>query len=193
MNAHRAEGEATLLLERIRAGDRAAVEELLPSVYDQLRALADGYFRRQRPDHTLEPTALVHEAYLKIAGASGGSINDRAHFCAVAATAMRQILINHAEAKRAAKRGGDAKRVPLTEIRSPSGGSALDVEALHDAMLALEEIDARKARIVELWFFGGMTVEEIAVVLDISVSTVGRQWRSARAWLSDALCDGEPA
>ena len=184
--------DATLLLARIGQGDSHAAEELLPLVYDELRALAQHYFRGQRPDHTLQPTALVHEAFLKLVRSPTGEWNDRAHFCAVAATAMRQILKNHAREKSALKRGGGAKRVPLSQVETPSGGSAIDAEALGAALDRLDALNPRQSRIVELWFFGGLTMEQIAGLLGVSTRTVERDWRQARAWLNRELREGGP-
>ena len=182
--------EATLLLQRLGSGDEAASEQLLPIVYEQLRRIAGSYFRNQRADHTLQPTALVHEAYLKLVRASNQDWKGQAHFCAVAATAMRQILQNHAAAKRAAKRGGpDAERVPLEQVTTPTGRRQIDVVALDDALPRLAEADERQARIVELWFLGGLKAEEVAEVLGVSQRTVERGWRQARAWLNAELTD----
>lgn len=186
-----AQGEATILLGRVQAGDPRAAEELLPLVYGELLGLASGFFRRQSPGHTLQPTALVHEAYLKLVRSPGGGFANRAHFCAVAAKAMRQILINHAEAKKALKRGGGAARSPLTEVVTPSGQRTLDIIALDEALSRLESLDPRRARIVEMWFFGGLQMEEVAEVLDVSVSTVKREWRATRIWLNEALSAGD--
>ncbi len=182
--------EATLLLARVGAGDSAAAHELLPLVYEQLRAMAGSYFRGQPADHTLQPTALVHEAYLKLVHIPDGNWENRVHFCAVAATAMRQILHDRARRRRAAKRGGDAKRVPLDEMEAPSGGQPVDMVALDDALERLAALDARQARIVELRFFGGLTVEQVAHVLEVSTRTVEKDWRRTRAWLSRELSGG---
>ncbi len=182
--------QATLLLERISAGQGEAANELLPMVYDQLRGIAGSYFRGQRPDHTLQPTALVHEAYMKLVRASDTDWKSRAHFCAVAATAMRQILRDHVDAKRAVKRGGgNAKRADLDvdQITTPSGKDTLDVMALEDALTALHQASERQGRIVELIFFGGLEVAEIAEVIEVSERTVARDWRTARAWLNTEL------
>lgn len=183
--------EATLLLQRIEDGDSQAAADFLPLVYDQLRALAGSYFRGQRADHTLEPTALVHEAYLKMVNVASPEYRGSQHFCAVAATAMRQILANHAEAKRAAKRGGDAKRVGLDQVHltssEASGDAAVDTVALDDALRRLEAADARLSRIVELCYFGGLTLDGAAEVLEVSRSTVARGWRQARALLNSEL------
>ncbi len=185
-------GAATLLLGRITDGDSSAAEELLPLVYDQLRSMAGGYFRGSGADHTLQPTALVHEAYIKLIHARSGW-NSRAHFCAIAATAMRQILMNHARAKRASKR--DANRVELTvdQMATPSGASTLDLVALDSALSKLQELNPRHARIVELRFFGGLTAEEISHVIETSSRTVEREWRLIRAWLAREMNGGESA
>lgn len=179
-------GEATLLLARIHAGDAQAVNELLPLVYNQLRAIAGGYFRGKRSNHTLQPTALVHEAYLKLIGADS-AFQSRAHFFAVAATAMRQILANHARDKRAGKR--DAKPVDITinQVATPSVAPTLDLLALDEALSKLTELSERLARMVELRFFGGLNMNEVAQVLGISRPTVERDWRRARAWLNREL------
>ena len=179
-------GPATVLLRRFAEGDSTAVSDLLPLVYDELRAVAGGYFKRQDPNHTLQPTALVHEAYLKLVG-TGGGWKDRAHFCALAATAMRHILIDHARAKRAAKRSAAVADVTLDRLLSPSGNSVLDLVALDDALSKLTAQSERSARLVELRFFGGLSTDEIAHVLEISTATAAREWRHARAWLSREL------
>ena len=178
-DAHR--GAATLLLHRINDGDSSAAAELLPLVYNQLRAMAGGYFKAQNASHTLQPTALVHEAYLKLVG-SEKDWKSRPHFCAVAATAMRQILMDHARGKRRAKRAGKVVDVTIDDLATP-GGTPLDLVALDDAMAKLAQMQERSARIVELRFFGGLTNPEISQVLGISTSTVERDWRHARAWL----------
>lgn len=180
--------QTTRLLGELEAGDAAAAERLLPLVYDELRALAGRYLRRQRRDHTLQPTALVHEAFLKLVDQTRAQWRDRAHFFAVAATAMRQILVNHALARRAAKRGGGQWRVVLEDAAAghPATGG-LDVVALDEALKRLAAIDKRKHRIVELRFFAGLSVEEVAEVLAVSKTTVESDWRAARAWLSVQL------
>lgn len=175
-----------MLLDRIHAGDRDAVSELLPLVYEQLRALAGSYFRNQPDDHTLQPTALVHEAYMKLVRAGSG-IKSRAHFCAVAASAMRQILIDHARKKRAAKRDGHLADVSIGDIETPSGAGVLDLIALDDALTKLSALNERHARMVELRFLGGLTVDEVAEVMSITSRTVERDWRRVRAWLAREL------
>ena len=186
MSAPEPDGDATLLVARLQSGDAAAAEELLPLVYERLRATAGAYFRTQDADHTLQPTALVHEAYLKLVQHRGSGWEGRAHFCAVAATAMRQILHDHARARSAAKRSG-RRKVPMTTIQTPSGATSFDLVALDESLSRLAEIDERDARILELRFFGGLTNERIAGVLDVSLRTVERSWRRTRAWLKSEL------
>ncbi|MDH3745934.1 MAG: sigma-70 family RNA polymerase sigma factor [Acidobacteriota bacterium] len=187
-----ARGAVTDLLLRWRGGDEDAVEGLMQEVYPELRRLAAGYLRSERRDHTLQPTALVHEAYLRLAG-SDVNWQDRVHFLAVAATIMRRVLVDHAKAKKALKRGGERLRVTWIEDRqgAPGGasadGEALDVLALDDSLRRLAELDERKSRIVELHFFGGMTYEEAAEAEGVSPATVSRELRFAKAWLLDDL------
>lgn len=173
----------TELLVQVGQGRRSAAEQLMPLVYDQLRALARSFFAAQRPNHTLEPTALVHEAFLRLVGPSQTDWTGRAHFFAVAAKAMRQILINHAEAKQAAKRGGGWQRITLSEAVHESGDREVELLALNEALSSLEEMDERQARVVELRFFGGLTVEEAAEVLKVAPRTIELDWRMAKAWL----------
>lgn len=180
----------TLLLHQAQKGFDGAADRLLEVVYEQLRATAGSYFRNQEASHTLQPTALVHEAYLKLVGNPDKKWEGHAHFCAVASTAMRHILRDHARAKRAAKRGGEHQREPLTQIESPSSNTAVDLLALEDALEALGEVDERAARVVELRYFGGLSNEEIAEVLGMSLSTVERAWRKSRAWIKAEL-EGE--
>ncbi|HPF38989.1 MAG TPA: ECF-type sigma factor [Phycisphaerae bacterium] len=180
--------DATRLLARVNDGDSSAANALLPLVYAQLRAIAGGYFRGEPADQTLQPTALVHEAYLKLVRSTESDWQSRMHFCAVAATAMRQILQDRARRRRARKRGGGAQREPLTDqIQTPANGATLDILTLNDALEKLEELSPRKARIVELRFFGGLTIEQVASVLDVSHTTIENEWRVARAWLSREL------
>ncbi|MBL8863789.1 MAG: sigma-70 family RNA polymerase sigma factor [Planctomycetes bacterium] len=175
--------EVTRLLDAIGRGEDGASARLLELVYGELRALAGAYGRGQRPGHTLQPTALVHEAFVKLVEADAREFTDRAHFLAVAATAMRHILSDHARARRADKRGGGLERVTLVEGALAGEARDLDLVALDDALQELSELDARKHRVVELRFFGGLTAEEAARVLDVSLSTVESDWRAARAWL----------
>lgn len=176
----------TRLLSELGNGDPAAAARLLPLVYDELRRLASHYFRRQRSDHTLQPTALVHEAFLRMIDQTQAQWKDRAHFFAVAAKAMRQILVNHAIAKNAEKRGGGRARLALADELVPVGGE-FDAIALDDALKTLAGLDERKARVVELRFFSGLSVEEVAEVLGVSITTVEGDWRMARAWLSRTM------
>jgi RNA polymerase sigma-70 factor, ECF subfamily len=172
----------------LRAGDADAGRELLPVLYDELKRIAARQFHGQAAGHTLQPTILVHEAFLRLVG-KPAAFEDRAHFFAVAATAMRQILVNHARASNAEKRGGGAKAVALNRDVADSGnGSAeVDVLALHEALEELERIDQRKHRVIELRFFAGLTVEEIAKAMDLSKTTIESEWRAARAWLNVKL------
>lgn len=162
---------------------------LTEAIYGELRALAQSYMRQQRPGHTLQATALVNEAFLRLARANPDAFKDRAHFMAVAATAMRQILVNHAEAKGAAKRGGDAQRVHLDAAAAEVGhGVSLDdVAAVDTALKRLEALDIRKGRVVEAKIFGGLTHQEIADALGVSLTTVESDWRMAKAWLAKEL------
>ncbi|MCE2881263.1 MAG: sigma-70 family RNA polymerase sigma factor [Planctomycetaceae bacterium] len=168
------------------------VGTLATLVYDELRGLAGAYMRDQRAGHTLQPTALVNEAFLKIAKANPRATTSRSHFLAVAATAMRQVLINHAEARGARKRGGGRVRVDLDQHLSPERGglSLLEVLAIDDVLRKLAELDGRKASVIEMKLFGNLTHEEIAEVLGVSLSTVEADWRMARAWLAKELAEG---
>ena len=183
-------GEVTRILQAAGDGDTAAARRLFPLVYDELRALAGSLFQNQGPNHTLQPTALVHDAYMRMVGQPEGAWKDRAHFLAVAAQAMRQILIDHARRKKAEKRGSGWDRVTLDEAVALDGERTLDVLALDEAMTRLSGLDERKARVVELRFFGGLTNEEVASVLDVSRATVADDWTVARAWLRGELSRG---
>ncbi len=180
-----APGAATELLPVRSARD--ALDEMLPLVYDELHRLAGRYLGRERRDHTLQPTALVHEAYLRLVRQREVDWGNRAQFLGLAAGIMRRILVNYARDRAAAKRSGDRERVSLSLVQAPAGGGDLDLLALEGALERLGEIDARKSRVVELRFFGGLTMDEIAEVLEISRATVERDWAFARAWLYDAL------
>lgn len=178
--------EATMILQQLGEGDASAAERLLPLVYEELRALAGSHFRGQRANHTLQPTALVHEAFVRLIDQPDGKWNSRAHFFAVAATAMRQILTDHARRKMADKRGGGWDKVGLEQV----GGAPqadLDVVALDEALTKLAQLDPRRHRVVELRFFGGLSMEEIAEVLGVSKTTVESDWRGARAWLASEI------
>lgn len=182
--------DVSQLLRAWNKGDRAAQDELMPLVYDELRRLARSYLRRERPDHTLQPTALVHEAYLKLVDQKSVNWQNRAHFFGIAALMMRRILVNYAEGRQAAKRGGSARRLSLSAIDRLAGKQELDLIALDDALKSLAEIDPQQSRIVELRYFGGLTIEEIAEVTGISVATVNREWNVARAYLRREISNG---
>jgi len=167
----------------MQKGDPQALEKLIPLVYSELRRLAAHYMRRERPDHTLQTTALVHEAYLRLAGRESKNWQDRAHFFAIAAEAMRSILVDHARARQAWRRGAGATKVPLDEARTSAPPRPEEILALDEALGRLARTDERQARIVELRYFAGMTVPEVAEVLDISERTVMRDWYLAKAWL----------
>ena len=189
LTAMRSSGDVTRLLQRWGAGDTQAIGELLPLLYDELRRLAAVYMRRQSKGHTLQPTALVNEAYLKLAGQSGLSFADRAGFFGLAAKVMRQLLVDHARAHNAAKRGGVAVRVTLDEGIASVPSRDVDFEDLDAALAELGRLDERQARIVELRFFAGLGIEETAAALSLSTATIKREWATARAWLYLKLSD----
>jgi len=167
--------------------DRQSLETLLPIVYQELRRLAAGYLRRERQGYTLQPTALVHEAYLRLLKDKPDRWQNRAHFCAIAAHSMRQILIERARARDAQKRGGERQRVTLDEALVRGGERSIDLIALDQALERLAALDAEQARLVELRFFGGLTIEETADAMNISPATVKRHWTVACAWLAREL------
>ncbi len=175
--------EVTSLLIRLTDGDGAVLDDLLPLVYAELRRLAASYLRRERQGHTLQPTALVHEAYMRMIDQTQVEWQNRAHFFGVAAQMMRRILVDHARGQQAEKRGGEFQKLSLDENIDVSGERAADLIALDDALARLAELDPQKSRVVELRFFGGLSVEETAEVLGVSAPTVKRQWRMAKAWL----------
>ncbi len=185
-NENGKQGDVTRLLARLGKGDSQAEEALIPLIYEQLRAVAVRRFKEQRRDHTLQPTALVHEAFVKLMG-SDHDWESRAHFVSVASRAMRQVLQDHARAKSSAKRGADAQEVPLDQATINVDNNAIDLVDLNQALEKLSEMDSRQARVVELRFFGGLSAGEIARVLDVGERTVVRDWRHARAWLSREL------
>jgi len=162
-------------------------ETLLPEVYDELHSLAEKYLRRERKNHTLQPTALVHEAFMRLVDQSRVDWKGRTHFLAVGAEAMRRILIDHARARRRGKRGGDWHRVVLSEAEAAQKQDEVDSVALHEALERLAALDEQQARIVELRFFGGLTVEEVAHVLGVSKRKIEGDWTHAKAWLSAQL------
>jgi RNA polymerase sigma factor (TIGR02999 family) len=177
---------ATLLLRAWRGGDRGALDQLLPVVYDELAGIAHRALRSERTDHTLQTRALVHEAYLRLVDADI-SFQDRAHFMAVAARTMRRILVDHARARLRDKRGGGAMRIDIDKVHLPAPGSGLDILELHEALERLAAFDARKSSVVELHFFGGLSYEETAEAVGISPATVDRELRLAKAWLKVEL------
>jgi RNA polymerase sigma factor (TIGR02999 family) len=183
----------TELLVRWRRGDREALEQLMPLVYEELRRLAHHYLSRERTDHTLQSTALVHEAYLRLAGPNPPQWQNRAHFFGIAAHVMRQILVEYARGRGAAKRGGHAVTLTLDDAASYLQQTDVDVVALDRALAELSELDAQQGRIVELRFFAGLTIEDTSEVLGISPATVKRDWVTARAWLFRALTGEAPA
>lgn len=176
------EGVTRLLVDWSR-GDAAALERLTPLVYGELKRLAGRYLRRERPDHTLQSTALVHEAYLRLIDQRSVAWQNRAHFFGVAAQLIRRILVDHARSKHAAKRGANAVKLSLDDIVETPRQRDLDLVALDDALGTLGELDPQQSRIVELRFFAGLSIEETAEVLHISPATVKRDWTAAKAWL----------
>jgi len=179
--------EATELLSRMNAGDTGAQERLLELLYDELRGTAERAMRSERRDHTLQPTALVHEAFLKLVDETNVAWSGRAHFLGVAARAMRQVLVDHARRRKAEKRGSGQERVPLDDALLRFESSAIDLLALDEALSSLAGHDEELARLVELRFFGGLTVEETGRVLGLSVRQVEGAWITARAWLYRAM------
>ena|SRR5437870_3880816 len=177
----------TRLLRQWSEGDESVLNELTPLVYQELRRLANSYLRRERPDHTLQATELIHEAYLRLVDQGQPDWNSRSHFFSFAAHLMRQILVDHARSHNAEKRGGAIERVPVEEAQIFAPERGADLLALDEALTALAAFDERKARTLELRFFGGMSMEEIAGVLGVSVRTVDREMRLARAWLYQTL------
>lgn len=177
----------TGLLLEWREGDKAALDRLTPLVYDELRRIAHRYVQRERDGHTLQTTALVHEAYLRLAGQQKVDWQNRAHFFAVTAQVMRHILIDHARRRRYAKHGGEVEQIPIENAAVMSMRRADELIALEEALDELAQLDQRKSRVVELRYFGGLSLEETAEVLEISVMTVRRDWRAAKAWLYRAV------
>jgi RNA polymerase sigma-70 factor (ECF subfamily) len=183
--------EASSLLTAVRDGDRAKLPQLVELVYDDLRKLAARYMDGENPGHTLQPTALVHEAFLKLIDQTQVDWRSKSHFFAVGAQAMRRILVNHAKGRGRIKRGGKLHKIPLDEAFTVSLDDDDDVLALNEALEKLEAIDERQAKIVELRFFGGLSVEETAEALDLSKRTVEREWTACRAWLRRELASQE--
>ncbi len=182
-----AQGEITQLLADWSEGNEAALKKLLPLVYGELHRLANAYMRRERQDHTLQTTALVHEAYLRLVGQQNVQWQTRAHFFAVAARVMRNILVDHARGRGRAKRGEGKAELPLGDVAVMSDERADELLAVNTALDSLTAIDPRKSRVFELRYFGGMSVDEAAEALKVSPATVTRDWRMARAWLRREL------
>jgi RNA polymerase sigma-70 factor (ECF subfamily) len=185
--------DVTQILQEVSGGDKEAPARLMPLVYDELRRLADHYLRHERPDHTLQPTALVHEAYLRLVDQTRVDWQNRAHFFGVAAQLMRRILVDHARRHQASKRGGFQQKLTLDEAVDYSQTRDVDLVKLDDALTALAKFDARQSRIVELRFFGGLTIEETAEALGISPATVKVDWSMAKAWLRREIGGGGDA
>lgn len=179
--------EVTRLLHELSGGDESAMVRLMPLIYEELRGIAAREMRRERGEHTLQPTALVHEAFLRLVDKPDLSWQSRAHFLNIAAQAMRRILVEHARRRRAQKRGGGGERVTLDEAFQAPGQGNADLADLDEALERLSAVDARKGRVVELRFFAGLSVEETARLLSISEATVKREWQFAKAWIQREL------
>jgi RNA polymerase sigma factor (TIGR02999 family) len=176
--------EVTELLLDWREGNQEAIDRLMPLVYNELRRLAAYHMKRERPDHTLQASALINEVYLRLVDQKSVSWQNRAHFFGIASRLMREVLVDHARSRNYAKRGGDRQKVDIEKVAELAQENSPDLIALDDALKSLASIDERQSRIVELRFFGGLTSEETAEVLGISLRTVEREWNMARAWLS---------
>lgn len=177
----------TKLLEQWNNGDREALDKLMPLIYEELKKMAKRYMRQQNPAHTLQTTALIHEAYLRMVKQKEKHFENRAHFFGVAAQAMRHILVDYARERHTAKRGGGTRPISLEEAALVTQERAAEVIALDDALKKLEELSQRQSRVVELRYFGGLSVEETAAVLEVSPDTVMRDWSMAKTWLNRAL------
>ncbi|MCB9850206.1 MAG: sigma-70 family RNA polymerase sigma factor [Phycisphaerales bacterium] len=184
-----ATNDITQLLRAASSGERDDLDALMTAIYDDLRRMAVSQMSSERRDHTLQPTALVHEAYFKLVGQHSTDWADRLHFFSVASRIIRRILIDHARERRAQKRGGDAGRIPIDTIDPPFEGPNLDLIALDEALKELAQLDERQARVVELRFFGGCTIDEIAELLSAGRRTIDRDWMAAKAWLYCRLAD----
>jgi len=187
MKAERTEG-VTTLLARWKSGDSAALQALIPILYDELHRLAQSQLRSERGDHTLQSTALVNEAYLRLIGRDSGQINSRAHFLGIAAHVMRQVLVDHARARHAVKRDGGSK-VELSEDNHPLLEADVDIIALDEALTELAKLDPDLCRIVEMRYLGGLSVQATAEAMGVSLATIKRELAAARAWLSRELSD----
>ena len=182
--------DVTRLLQRVHAGDRSALDELMPLVYGELRRIAQAFMRRQRQGHTLQPTALVNEAFVKLFDSARPEVVDRAHLLALISRVMRQVLVDHARSAHADKRGGGALRVTLGDAQTPDPATPFDLLALDEALERLARVSEQQVRIVELRYLGGLSVEEAAAVLDVSPTTVKRDAAMAKAWLYRELVGG---
>lgn len=180
-------GEVTRLLSAWSGGDELALQDLMDLVYSELRRIAQYHWHSQPAGHTLQPTALIHEAYLKLIGQDAKSFQSRTQFFALASMAMRQVLVNHAESRLAQKRGGGARKVSIEGVDVAVEREAEDVLALDVALKTLQTMDPRKSRVVELRYFGGLSIEQTAATLGVSTVTVTRDWQAARAWLAREL------
>ncbi len=181
--------DITLLLRSAASGDRADLDRFMAAIYEDLRRLAVSHLREERGNHTLQPTALVHEAYLKLVDQRSTDWKDRLHFFALASRIIRRILTDHARERNALKRGGEAERLSIDSVDPPAPGTDLNLVALDQALSELAEIDERQARVVELRFFGGCTLDEVAELLGTGRRTVDRDWMAAKAWLYCRLAD----
>lgn len=179
--------DISVRIKNWRSGDGNAINDLTPVIYDELRRIAAQYLRKERKDHTLQPTELAHEAFIKLIDIGEVDWQGRAHFFAVAAQVIRHILVDHARARSADKRGGGAERIELTDGLVATKGPNIELLALNDALTKLEAFDAHQSKIIELRFFGGLTIEETAEVLEISPATVKREFALARAWLTKEM------
>jgi RNA polymerase sigma factor (TIGR02999 family) len=179
----RGSAEVTRLLKEWSDGQEQALDRLVPEIHRELRKLAASYLRKERPEHTLQPTALVNEAFLKLIDQRAVKWQNRAHFFGIAAQAMRRILVDHARAHSASKRGDGVRTIPIDDVVIVGGTVDIDLLALDEALTRLAAIDPQQSRVVELRYFGGLTMEETAEVMHISPATVGREWRMAKAWL----------
>jgi RNA polymerase sigma factor (TIGR02999 family) len=184
--------EITTLLKAWEQGDKSALDKLMPLVYDELRRQASRYLRKERANHTLQTTDLIHEAYLKMVDQKNVSWQNRSHFFAISAKCLRQILIDYARKRHREKRGGQVEIVPIDEVQIMSAEKSLELIALHEVLKNLENQDRQKSRIVEMRYFGGLTMEEIAEVLGVSKRTVERDWQMAKAWLYKEMKKSSP-
>ncbi|MCX6605145.1 MAG: sigma-70 family RNA polymerase sigma factor [Acidobacteria bacterium] len=185
--------EVTQLLANLRSGENQAHDQLFPIVYNELRKIAANYMRRERADHTLQATALVHEAYMQLVDQTRVTWQSRAHFFGVAAQLMRRILVDHARTQNALKRGGDAQKLSLDDSLGLASGPPVAFDELDEALNRLQQLDPNQAKIVELRFFGGLTVEEVSEVIGSSTATIEREWRMAKAWLHAQLTAKRPS